>query len=106
MSRVASRVRLVDSARGVLLAVRVIPRASRTSVTSVRDRVLVVRVTAPPVEGAANRAVLDALAVFLDVPRGWLTIAAGSRGRDKQVQIHGVSAADVQARIEAKLPSP
>ena len=106
MSPGSSRVRLVDSARGVLLSARVIPRASRTSVTSVRNRALLIRVTALPVEGAANRAVLDALAVFLDVPRGWLTIAAGNRGRDKQVQIHGLSVADVQARIEARLPSP
>lgn len=60
-----------------------IPRASRTAVAGRRDGALVVRVTAPPVEGAANEAVIDAVARALGVPRGAVAIERGARGRRK-----------------------
>ena len=60
--------------------------------------------TAPPVEGAANQALLDVLSAFLEVPRSRLTLVAGSRGRTKRVCILGLRAAEVRARIEKQLP--
>ena len=60
-----------------------IPRAARTSVGGRRDGALLVRVTAPPVEGAANEAVVDAVARALGVPRSVVAIERGARGRHK-----------------------
>jgi hypothetical protein len=81
---------------GVRLGVRVVPRASRSSVAGVRDGRLVVRVTAPPVEGAANDAVLDVLAGALGVPRRAVSILAGATHREKTVVIVGLTEADVR----------
>ena len=64
-----------------------------------------IRVTVPPVDGAANDAAIEALADFLHVPRGRLTIAAGSRGRSKTVLIEGLTAGEVRSTIEGRLPS-
>jgi hypothetical protein len=61
----------------------VIPRAARTAVGGRRDGALIVRVSAPPVEGAANEAVIDAVARSLGVPRGAVAIERGARARRK-----------------------
>jgi uncharacterized protein YggU (UPF0235/DUF167 family) len=61
----------------------VIPRAARTAVGGRREGALVVRVTAPPVEGAANEAVMQAVARALGVPSSAIAIERGQRGRRK-----------------------
>ena len=61
----------------------VIPRAGRTAVGGRRDGALVVRVTAAPVDGAANQAVVDAVARALGVPPSAVAIERGQRGRRK-----------------------
>lgn len=94
-----SNVRLVDSRRGALLTVRVVPRASRTLVDGVRAEALVVRVTAPPADDAANASLLDLLADVLAVPSTRLSIARGRRGRLKQILIAGLDAAEVGSRL-------
>jgi uncharacterized protein len=81
------------------LAIRVTPRAARAAVEGVDEEGrLRVRVTAPPVEGAANEAVLALLASELGVRRGALTLLTGSTGRFKRVRAEGVEAAALQAR--------
>jgi uncharacterized protein len=81
------------------LAIRVTPRAARAAVEGVDgEGRLRVRVTAPPVDGAANEAVLALLASELRVRRGALTLLAGSTGRLKRVRVEGVEAAALQAR--------
>ena len=98
-------IRVIDSKCGAVLAIRVIPRACRDSVSGIRGDALVVRVTVPPVEGAANSAVIDAIAGFLGVPRRRLTITAGTRGRDKKILIEGLTAAEVRSKV-ATVASP
>ncbi|MEQ1758691.1 MAG: DUF167 domain-containing protein [Vicinamibacterales bacterium] len=86
----ASPLRQVPS--GVLVTIRVIPRASGSAVAGVRDDALLVRLTAPPVDGAANDALIKLLARTCDVPSRAITVLAGERGRRKTVQITGMTA--------------
>ena len=72
------------------------PRASRAKVGPVHDDRLKVSVTAPPVDGEANAAVIDLLARQLGVPRGAIEIAAGQTGRRKTVRVRGVSRATIE----------
>jgi uncharacterized protein (TIGR00251 family) len=74
---------------GVRFGVRVQPRASRNEVSGIREGRLVVRVTAPPVDRAANEAVVRLLAEWLDVPRAAVRIVGGETGRTKVVEIAG-----------------
>jgi hypothetical protein len=86
-------------AGGVRLAVRVIPRASRSAVAGVRAGRLLVRVTAPPVDGAANAAVLEVIAEAVGVPRRAVSILAGETHREKTVVIVGVTETEVRRRL-------
>lgn len=88
-----------DTPDGVTLAVRVIPRARKTEVAGTRDRALLVRLAAPPVEGAANEALVELLASRLGVPRRAVRIVSGQRGREKRVAVAGVTAASVRDRL-------
>jgi uncharacterized protein (TIGR00251 family) len=75
---------------GVRFDVRVQPRASRTAILGPREGRLVVHVTAPPVDAAANEAVVDLLARALAVPKRTVRIVAGLRSRNKTVEIVGL----------------
>lgn len=87
-------------ARGgtVRVRIRLTPRGGADRVDGVADGVLRVRVAAPPVDGAANRALLRLLADELGVPRGAVTLASGDTSRVKVVEIGGIDAAVVAAR--------
>jgi len=76
----------------VRFGVRVQPRASRSGVEGVHGDALKVRVTAPPVDGAANEAVVDAIAEALGVSRRAVRIVSGETGRNKVVEVDGVGA--------------
>ncbi|HEY3192955.1 MAG TPA: DUF167 domain-containing protein [Solirubrobacterales bacterium] len=71
------------------IEVKVRPRASRDEILGMRDGVLAVRVTAPPVDDAANRAVVKLLARRAGVAPGRIRIARGGRGRRKLIEIEG-----------------
>jgi uncharacterized protein (TIGR00251 family) len=92
---------LRQTSAGLLLDVRVVPRAARTVVGGLREGRLVIRVTAPPVDNAANEAVVRALADALDVPRQSVRIAAGAASRNKTVAIAGGGAGVLQVRLAA-----
>ncbi|HZX44026.1 MAG TPA: DUF167 domain-containing protein [Myxococcaceae bacterium] len=84
---------------GVELSVRVKPRASRPGIGAVREGALEVRVGAPPVEGAANDALVELLARELELPRRAVTLVSGEHGRSKRVRIEGLTLAEVRARL-------
>lgn len=73
----------------IKLEVRLTPRASRDEIKGMRDGVLQVRVTAPPVDGAANKAMRKLIAKRAGVAQGRVTIVRGERGRQKLVAIDG-----------------
>ena len=74
----------------------VVPRASRTTVGPMVGDRLRVAVTAPPVDGEANGAVIDALAEAFGVRRAAVTIVRGERGRRKTIRIEGATSALLQ----------
>jgi hypothetical protein len=76
------------------------PRASRDEVVGWHADALRVRVTAPPVGGDANRAVVAVMARALGVRPSAVSIVAGERGRDKLVRIDGLSATEIRSRIQ------
>jgi uncharacterized protein (TIGR00251 family) len=80
-----------------VIAVRVIPRAKQTGLAGTRDGALLVRVAAPPAEGAANDAVVALLAERLGVPRRNFRILAGAAGRHKRIEIAGVTPEQIRA---------
>lgn len=86
-----------------LLRVRVTPRAARAAITGWRDDVLQARVTAPPVQGRANEALIRLLATALAVAPSRLQVVAGAASREKTVRVDGLSDAEVRARL-SRLP--
>jgi uncharacterized protein (TIGR00251 family) len=84
---------------GVLLRVKVQPRASKNAIGEVLGNELKITVTAPPVDSAANQALLCLLADTLDCPRGAVQVVRGQASRHKHVLIHGLSANDVVAKL-------
>jgi len=81
-----------------LIDVRVIPRASRSGFAGIRDGAMLVRLTAPPVDGAANEELVELIARAVGVPKRAVSIVAGERSRLKRVRVSGVSIDEVKAR--------
>ena len=82
---------IVPSRDGVIIDVRVIPRTSRSGAAGVRDGALLLRLQAPPVEGAANAEAVDILADLLGVSRGAVTILSGHHSRRKRIAVAGIT---------------
>lgn len=80
-----------DASGGVTFAVRVIPRSSRNQVAGVQGDALKVKLTVPPVEGAANEALIGFLAERLGVRKSAVSIISGERNRSKTVRVDGVT---------------
>ena len=89
---------------GVLLRVRVQPRASRDRLEGVHGDQLRIRLTAPPVDGAANAACIAFLAKSLGVRRSQVRIEAGEKSRDKRIHISGLTPAEVATALDVTLP--
>jgi uncharacterized protein len=87
---------------GTTLRVRVQPRASRDEVAGERAGALLVRLTAAPVDGQANAALLRLLARRLGLPASALEILRGGRGRDKLVRVAGLEPRAVLERLAVR----
>jgi uncharacterized protein (TIGR00251 family) len=75
-----------------LLAVRVQPRAKRDEVVGERAGAVVIRVSAPPVDGKANAALCRFVAAQAGVPRSAVTVVRGESARDKLLRVEGIDA--------------
>lgn len=88
---------------GVRLSIRVQPRASRTEVAGLHGDTLRVRLSAPPVDGAANEALLKFLAERLSVRRSAVQLISGATSRSKLVSVAGIDLE--QASLRLRLPT-
>jgi len=86
---------------GVEIDVRVIPRAGKSAIAGERDGRMLIRVAAPPVEGAANDAVIELLAKLLDCPRRAVRIVSGEKSRSKRLAVDGVTPDEVRRLLRA-----
>ena len=95
-------IRYSQHGRTLTFAVRVIPRASRSEVCGEHDGALRVRITAPPVEGAANRELTRVLARAFRVSQQAVEIVAGASSKSKIVRIDGAKAATLEQLIQSQ----
>ena len=84
---------------GIIISIRVIPRAGRSGLAGTRGDALLVRLHAAPVEGAANAELIDVIASALDVPKRAVSIVAGERSRQKRVCVSGIDPATAESRL-------
>jgi uncharacterized protein len=88
-----------ESSHGATFAVKVQPRARKNAITGIVGEALKLSLTAPPVEGRANQAVIEFLADLFAIPRGSITITSGATSRLKRVCVSGASTGVVQRRL-------
>ena len=81
------------------LDVRVTPRAGRTGFAGMREDVLLVRLAAAPVDGAANEELINLIAKTLRIPRRDVTIVSGERSRTKRIRIAGLDREQALAKL-------
>jgi len=87
--------------KGAMLRVRVNPRSSRNQVTGWHDETLSVKITAPPVDGAANKACIEYIAVLLGVKKSQISIISGITSRDKSFMIADISSDEIDQRLSS-----
>ena len=98
------RFRFHDGRTGAAMAVHVTPRSRKNELTGISpDGTLRVRLTAPPVEGSANKALLELLAHVLGVRTNALEIIAGEKGKDKIISVVDLDAHTVEERVKKHL---
>ena len=81
------------------LDVRVISRAGRSGIAGLRDGVVIVKLAAAPVDGAANDELIALLAKTLKVPKRDITIVSGERSRSKRICIAGLDREQILAKL-------
>ena len=81
------------------LKVHVNPRSSQSRITGWQDDVLAVKLTAPPVEGAANKACIEFLADQLGIKKSQIALVSGSTSREKVFEIEDLSPVELHRRL-------
>ena len=84
---------------GASFSVRVVPRASRNGIAGLHGDAIRIRLTAPPVDGAANEALTKYLAGLLDVARRDIEITSGHSSRTKVIAVYGISPQELRAKL-------
>ena len=90
---------LRETAGGTLLSVKVVPRASRNEIGEPLGDELKIKVTAPPVDSAANEALIKFLAEALDHPRSRIELTRGQTSRHKTILLHGLKPDQAAAKL-------
>lgn len=90
-----------DTPRGAIIEVRVHPRARKTAITGVMGTALKVALSAPPVEGKANEALVEFFSELFHVSRSSVAVLTGAQSRTKVIAISGRTAGELLPIIEA-----
>ena len=80
-----------ETPAGLEIRLHVQPRAKHCKISGIHNRALKIKVMAPPVEDAANRAVMEFFSTLLGISKSGLQIISGLKSRDKTLQIKGIS---------------
>ena len=92
---------MADSSE-TFIKVKVLPRSSRTEIAGKEKDIYRVKITDPPVEGKANKALIALLAEKLGIAKRDIEITAGKTSRMKTVRVQGMSEVDVKQALETK----
>jgi uncharacterized protein (TIGR00251 family) len=90
---------LRESKKGLTFDIQVIPHASRAELVGAQNGALKIKVTAPPVEGAANEACIKLLAKELGLKKSQMEISSGAKSRKKTVMIKDINKAELETKI-------
>lgn len=99
---VATAVRATKA--GVEIGLKVVPRAKHPGLDGLHDGRLKLRLASPPVDGKANKEVVELMASLLGVKRDCVELVAGETSRQKTVLVTGLGADEVARRLESKIP--
>ena len=102
-SSVSPRSPVADGREGAIIRVRVTPRSRREEILPDYEDEIRVRLAALPVEGEANKALVELFARVLDVPRRDVEIASGSASRRKTLRVRSLGAREVEQRLRQRL---
>lgn len=91
-----------DAGASTMLSIRVIPRAKKCEISELmQDGTIKIRLTAPPVDGKANMALIDFLSDILEIPSSRIELVSGLKGRNKRVHIDGLDEQSTLRRIKS-----
>ena len=92
-------VAIKETAQGTVFTVKVHPRARKNAITGAVGDALKLALTAPPVDGKANQAVVEFFADFFQIPRSSVTITSGETSRLKTVRITGIAVDQLRQKL-------
>ncbi len=90
---------LTETPEGVVLAVKARPRSSRAGIDGILEDALKVRIRCAPVDGKANRELVETLADAFDLPKSSVVFVSGETSKTKRILLRGVSAARVRSVV-------
>ena len=86
-----SELQIQNTGEGLEFRLHVLPRAKRSEVAGLHGGALKLKITAPPVDDAANRAIIQYFSTLLGIPKSSVQILSGLKSREKKLQIRGVT---------------
>ncbi len=94
---------IVEKHGSISFTVRVVPRASKSRIVGEHDGALKIQLVSPPVDGAANAELVKLLSKQFSVPKSDIEIISGQTSKTKMVRIAGITTADFNAVLKAKI---
>jgi hypothetical protein len=99
----SSILRLRESKHGLTFDIQVTPHSSRAEIAGIQEGLLKIKITALPVEGAANEACIKLLAKTFDLRKSQIEILTGAKSRKKTILVKDISRAELEMKINNAL---